>query len=457
MIMQMHNSTKTAETVLKKRKIYIASVLIGTFFFLVLFNVGSWLFVKQIERYLDDELGKRLTSAAGLTAMLIEDLLNSVGDVQEEYYNPFSDDYVRAFTNLTLAESEKYTDLQGSFIVDNSYTILVTTSQEIFSLGDRLSYIQEDSLLFAQAWNGTIIVSPLHVLENNRFKSAYAPIRSNAQITVAVLVLEANADFFELLRNFNSGRTLGIISSAGLLLLLSLFLYWAVTLFLRTESSLRQAERLAYMGQMAATVAHEIRNPLGVISSTADVLKQRYNNPDKPDELFDYIPLEIRRLNRLVNDFLVLSREPKLQLAKNNIQDCIQKAVTVIKPEFKAADVTLNTTTDSPPPAFSFDQDALYQVLLNILINALQATPAGGRVNILVIGLKNNIKIEITDTGSGIEGDIEKVFEPFYSTKATGSGLGLAVTRKIIESHGGSITIKSEKNKGTCVTIILPA
>ncbi len=451
----MNKRAEKEEFTLKRRKLYIAAVLVGTVIFLALFNLGSWFFVTQMKRYFDDELGKRLTAAAGLAARLVEVDIDDILGFGPDEVNPFSDAELRAWAGVTLENIEKSVELQGGYLIDDTYTVLVS-SGAILSMGDKLSYVREDSLLFERAWSGEVTVSPLHVVAGNRFKTAYAPIHTAGGKTAAVVVLEANAEFFQLLQQFNNGRLIVFTASAGLLVLLSIFLYWAVSLFLRTETSLRRAEYLASMGQMAATVAHEIRNPLGIINSTADVLKQRYNNAEKHDELFDFIPAEIHRLNGLVNDFLVLSREPQLNFTESKIQDTVKKAKTAIQPEYDAAGISLECEYDEALPPFAFDSEAVYQILLNVLFNALQASAAGSTVRIRAKEEKFTITVEITDSGSGIEGHIDKVFEPFYTTKAAGSGLGLAVTRKIVESHGGSIRIDSERGVGTSVTIALP-
>ena len=444
----MNKKTRHKIKLLSHRRWYITAMILATVFFLGAFNVGSWYFVKRMEHYLDDELGKRLNTAAELTAELL------ARDIRD----PLAEED-RTFAALTLGRVQKTHDLQGIFLVDDNYTILAS-SELLFEFGETVSYWRDDSLYFFRAWQGQASIAPLHVLEGNRFKTAYAPVLDAYGEPSSVLVLEANADFFELLEVFHRGRFIGLLASLGLLLVLAIFLYWAITLFLRTEASLRQAERLAAMGQMAATVAHEIRNPLGIIKSSADVLQKKYDSQKSPDELFEFIPQEIRRLNRLVNDFLLLSREPSLNPDMNDIKETVEKAVLALSPDFNTAGITLGSYIDTDIPSFKFDKDAVHQILLNILLNALHATEPGGAVNVAAkkVNVKSRsfVKLQITDTGSGIEGDPRRIFEPFYTTKASGSGLGMAVAKKQVEAHHGWIEMASKKGEGTTVTFYIP-
>ena len=444
----MNKNTIHKTKLLSHRRWYIIAMVLATVFFLGAFNIGSWYFVKRMEYYLDDELGKRLSIAAELTAELL------ARDIQD----PLAEED-RALATLTLGRVQKAHDLQGVFLVDDNYTILAS-SELLFDFGETVSYWRDDSLYFFRAWQGEASIAPLHVLEGNRFKTAYAPVLDSFGEPSSVLILEANAGFFELLEVFHRGRFVVLLASLGLLLLLAIFLYWAITLLLRTEASLRQAERLATMGRMAATVAHEIRNPLGIIKSSADVLQKKYDSEESPDELFQYIPQEIRRLNRLVNDFLLLSREPSLDTAMNDVKETVKKAVFALSPDFEEAGIALESDVETDIQPFKFDKDAVHQILLNILLNALHASEAGGTTR--VVAKKVNIKgkffvqLQIADTGSGIEGDPRRIFEPFYTTKASGSGLGMAVSKKQVEAHHGWIEMTSKKGVGTTVTFYLP-
>ena len=224
------------------------------------------------------------------------------------------------------------------------------------------------------------------------------------------------------------------------------------------EYILDEAQRLL-IGECAA-VAHELRNPLGVIKATADVVKLKYENKGQPDELFDYIGKEVNRLNNLVNDFLSFAREIKLNKKTSDIVHTIQKAISAFERDCHEKDISISILKIDTIAPIDFDEDKIQQVLYNLLVNATQAIENNGEVTVEISCIlqkgKNFAEIKVKDTGKGIEGDLQKIFEPFYTTKSSGSGLGLAITKQIIEKHGGWIDVESVKNKGTTISFYLP-
>jgi signal transduction histidine kinase len=233
-----------------------------------------------------------------------------------------------------------------------------------------------------------------------------------------------------------------------------------ITLLIRTHESVQQSEKLAAMGRMAASMAHEIRNPLGIIKGTADVLKEKFAAEKKSDELFDYISAEVQRLNYLINNFLSFAREPKLNLKIANLKTVIEKAVAAIEREEHNFDILITTNLNSDVPDFAFDENAIQQVLFNLLINAQQAFQKNGTIetSLKKISLRNKKFAEITiaDNGPGIESDTAKIFEPFFTTKSTGSGLGLTISKQIVEKHGGRIEVSTVIGVGSTFKIYLP-
>jgi len=427
---------------------FVAAVLGATLVVLIALNAASWLFVRRMSHYLDGELGRRLEAVACVASRALD----------REGFDYLSGED-RPLLALELLRLRRDAQLQAVHIIDGDYRI-VASSQPYVGPGEILHYLRADSQYVQRSLLGEVTAGPLREVEGNRFKLGYAPLHDSSGETAALLVIEANAEFFELLSLYDRARLVGLVASASLLLFLGVFLFWSLSLLLRTEASLRTAERLATIGQMAATVAHEIRNPLGIIRSTADVLRQRYCPHDQPDELFDFIPEEVGRLNRLVDNFLVLSRGPRLSIEQQRAQEVVAKTVERLRAEFEKAGVTLAMNIDADLPAFSFDQDALQQMLLNLLLNALQATPPGGTVTVTANARHTRrgqvARIAVQDTGCGISGDATRVFEPFYTTKSSGSGLGLAVTKRLVEAHGGWIEVQSEPEVGSTFSLNFP-
>ncbi len=224
------------------------------------------------------------------------------------------------------------------------------------------------------------------------------------------------------------------------------------------EEQLRRSEKLSSLGEMAAVLAHEIRNPLGSIRGTAEILKDDYPPGTQKHEFIEIQIKETERLNNVVEDFLKMARQQPFEMSSCSITEELETIVKLTEnlardqgiellPEFRKS-VKIITQGDG---------EKLRQAFLNIINNALQATLPGGTVSIDTRMTDSAAEITFKDTGTGIDSTIiDRIFEPFFTTKADGTGLGLAVTRKIIEGHGGSLKIDSKPESATTVVVSLP-
>jgi signal transduction histidine kinase len=223
------------------------------------------------------------------------------------------------------------------------------------------------------------------------------------------------------------------------------------------EEQLRRSEKLSTLGEMAAVLAHEIRNPLGSIRGTAEILRDDYRPGDPKHEFIEIQIKETERLNHVVEDFLRMARQKPVELRDCSIREELETIVTLVAKDAHDRGITLHLEQNTGQAIVRGDGEKLRQAFLNIVINALQATPAGGTVSIVCRPGDACLEICFIDSGSGIEAaDLAKIFEPFYTTKPDGTGLGLAVTRKIVEGHGGTLCIESTPGSGTTVTVKLP-
>lgn len=223
------------------------------------------------------------------------------------------------------------------------------------------------------------------------------------------------------------------------------------------EEQLRKSEKLSTLGEMAAVLAHEIRNPLGSIRGTAEILRDDYR-PDSPKhEFLDIQIKETDRLNRVVEDFLRMARQRPQELQRCRLLDELATIVTITAPEARRREVALALVPAPEEVTVCADGEKLRQALLNLVINALQACQAGGRVAIEVARRPTCAEIRISDNGPGISPELQqRIFEPFFTTKPDGTGLGLAVAQKIIVSHNGSLTLESLPGLGTTFIVSLP-
>ncbi|TKC19342.1 PAS domain-containing protein [Robertmurraya kyonggiensis] len=225
----------------------------------------------------------------------------------------------------------------------------------------------------------------------------------------------------------------------------------------RTEDILHRQDKLAAVGQLAAGVAHEIRNPLTSMKGYAEVLLEDEVEPQKR-EFVEIILDEIDRVNQIVEDFMVLAKPRAVDLKEKNIVPIVQTVVSLLDFEARKKKVRMHLEAPDDIVQIECDEDRLKQVFLNFIKNGIEAMPNGGDITVKVNVEQEQVKISIQDTGVGIPEDkLKKIGEPFFTTKKDGNGLGLMVSYKIIESHNGTVYIESELNKGTTFNIILPA
>ncbi len=224
------------------------------------------------------------------------------------------------------------------------------------------------------------------------------------------------------------------------------------------EEQLRRSEKLSTLGEMAAVLAHEIRNPLGSIRGTAEILKDDYKPGDPKHEFIEIQIKETERLNRVVEDFLHMARPQPVEMQACRVQEELEMIATLVSNDAKERQIKLLVQQPVNEVIMRADGEKLRQAFLNIVINALQATPPGGSVIISTKIYQSELyEICFRDTGSGIDTEaLGRIFEPFFTTKQSGTGLGLAITKKIIESHGGTMLVESEIGHGTTVTVRLP-
>jgi signal transduction histidine kinase len=229
------------------------------------------------------------------------------------------------------------------------------------------------------------------------------------------------------------------------------------------EATVRRTERLAALGQLSAGLAHEIRNPLSTIKGSAEMLLKNVDADSAVShELAGFISSEVDRTNALVTRFLDFARPLELRLEKTEITEVIDEAVAEIEKHTPPLDVSIykNYSPDIPP--FLLDRQLMERVLYNLLLNAAQASPPQGSVTVKTRQAGDTVEgsaveIAVIDRGSGIAPrDLESIFNPFFTTKSSGVGLGLAIVSKIVDEHGGQIKVESEPGAGSVFHVFLP-
>lgn len=225
------------------------------------------------------------------------------------------------------------------------------------------------------------------------------------------------------------------------------------------KKDLERAEKLANVGELAASMAHEIKNPVAGISGAMNVLlhESEDSNPNKP--IFEEILVQTQRIDRAVNSLLAYSRPRAPVFTECHLDELVQKSSQLILQSAKHTNIEAKLELNPDTPTSLVDCEQIQQVLVNLILNAIQAMPNGGRLTIQqdYLSQDNQIQLKVSDTGIGIEKAKQKdIFKPFYTTKPNGTGLGLAICKNIIEQHLGTIEVESEVNQGTTFIIKLP-
>ncbi len=232
-----------------------------------------------------------------------------------------------------------------------------------------------------------------------------------------------------------------------------------VTLLKDMESEMRENERLAAVGRMAAGVAHEVRNPLSSIKGLALLLKNKFSTKSREFETTGLLIQEVERMNRTISELLSFARPAALDLQSVNLWELLSETLKLVAADTlsEQIEISLDIADDLPPvPA---DRDRLSQVLINILLNGVQAMENGGSLAITARGSYSGREVELQfrDSGKGMDADtLSQVFFPYFTTKSKGTGIGLSISQKIIADHGGSIRLESEPGKGTTVFVEMP-
>lgn len=224
------------------------------------------------------------------------------------------------------------------------------------------------------------------------------------------------------------------------------------------EAAVRRSERLAALGQLSAGLAHELRNPLGTIRASAEMLKKNVaaENQVAP-ELAGFIASEADRMNSLITRFLEFARPLKPRLQNTELAEVIDRAVTHLERDSAANHVTVHKNYSPDVRPFPLDAELMERVVFNLLLNAAQASPPDGYITVKTRPTDDGVEMSVIDRGSGIDPkDVESIFNPFFTTKPDGVGLGLAIVSKIIDQHGGKMTVESVPGKGSDFRVYLP-
>ena len=428
-----------------------AAIVVITLLFLSL----NWYYYDKMRSALDAEFGVRLRALASLAAASIDPQR-----VRDLFTVPAGFETDESST-ARLEELAREFDLASIQVVREDGIVLLTTRPDLFPPGELYPMWNMDYGEIIRALEGAPSSTGLYRSPGGGYlKAGYAPLAPLSGKATAVIAAEADADF---LMGMSGLRTLLIfattISLAGLAIFV-LLVYKAAGSLIRTRESLMQAETLASMGRMAAGIAHEVRNPLFIIRSSAERLREEH--PEEAGRIDEFIIDEVDRLDGILTDYLLFARNESTSISETDLVRVLERCIRLVSEPSPPGEIRMETRFELEEAPFTGEEKKLQQVFINLLLNAVEAMDGSGTVSISLARSGSSYELEFSDTGPGIpEKDMERVFEPFYTTRPSGSGLGLAIARKVIEDHGGSISIAggrgSGTGRGTVVLVRLPA
>lgn len=419
------------------------------FFFLTLAVVYAAFvyFYSSYRRQLEEELDQRLIAVASATAAAMN------GDTWTGL--AAGDSTVLARTREELTEIRTVNRVTDILVFDGDRIT-------VFDLADRYPVGEENPALSVSdleavttALAGLPAATVLYSSQGGYLKSAYAPILESGGAIAGGVGVEASATFFEVLDQVR--RTLvvaALLVLVGMVLLASIFARLLASQE-RLESRLRRTENLAAMGQMAAMLAHEIRNPLGIIRGAAERIGQKFQIED--EEMVRFIPDEVDRLEGILGSYLDFARPVSAAGDITDVGEAMTRTLALVDHELERKGIRVEADIGSGPFPARGDAHQLQQVFLNLLLNARDAMPEGGNLRVRVGHRGAQVEVEVEDTGSGMSEETRRrATEAFYTSKEKGSGLGLAVVERTVTELHGRLKIQSAPGKGTRIELSIP-
>jgi len=415
--------------------------------------MGLWQFDRLAHQYLRDELGHHLRDLAVSVAATVP------GDSLLFWSFEANDPAWSTPVALSLARIRQDNDLANIFVCLPNNDVLLDVSHTLPS-GSEHPFLVMDLAEVEAARSGIASASKLyHPVEGAYLMTGYAPVFDSYGEVAGFVGVEASVGFFDTLGDLRGTIVaIGVTVMTLVSLLVILYLFYARRLA-KARAALDRSETLSTMGRMAAGIAHEIRNPLGIIKNTAQLLKEDLDEQGIRTEMVDFIPEEVDRLNEILSGYLDFAREAPARMAEVELDQLIRRTFRLMEQDFAAAGVEVTHNLDDTARVnLVADARRLQQVFLNLFLNALQAMPQGGSLQLTLFHRDGVVEVRVVDTGVGLSADDARhAFDPFVTSKDKGSGLGLNIVRRIVvEDHGGEVSIDGQRGQGATIVVRLP-
>lgn len=432
---------------------------------LLIFNLSSLRLVRLLEASKESDLGQRMVAVGRMIAYHLRQpsppvILSLVSelpiDQQADKLEDFAATTVYEKLIQRLSEMKRLNNLAALTLL-TVQGLVVADADEKMAPASPYLYNEVDAEPLSRAATGQVAQMRLYPIGDTLYKRVYVPIVSEGK-PLGILALSASADYFAALREVQRRARVQMILSSALLIAIGVLVHRLFSFIVKAEARALRLARMEAMASLAGGVAHELRNPLSIIRMMCEEILADLPPESRSARNARDIIGEVDRLNELVYQFLSLAKPPDFSKAEpvDLVAEVRRTAELLRKSSPQAFALELNLPT--APLRVQADERALRQVLLNLLLNARDAVAEnGGRVSVTVTERRDMAEVRIADTGPGIaQRDLERVFDPFYTTKPTGSGLGLAISRNLVQNMGGEISLTSSLGKGTEVCVRLP-
>ncbi|MDO8682061.1 MAG: GAF domain-containing protein [Armatimonadota bacterium] len=422
--------------------------------------------IAEDTRFQTFRVGKNPVMSLMSIPLIVQDDVVGVLNVHSYSPNQYSEDDVRVLSIIASQSAAIYKELEAlSALTSYTDSILSSIAAGVVTLdseGMILTWNKAAEQIVGLSDNQVVgrpfkdVINDLPVAEVNK--------ESTIQIIESVLQTGETYQAYKLCYQAKDTQTYvnlsasQLVNSSGERLGL-VIIFEEVTREIEMEEQFRRMGELAAIGQLAASIAHELRNPLSSIKGAAQYLRKEYENESSIVEFLGIIIEEVNGLNKLTTEFLDFARPIQLELKPLDINSAIEKTLQLMNIDIAEHNAVLKMRLAENLPIVQADENQIVQVLRNVIINALQSMPDGGE---LVIETKpasgrGGVELWLYDTGVGIAPDkLDRIFIPFFTTKTKGTGLGLSVVRKIVENHGGRVIVRSQPGQGTSFGILLP-
>ncbi|HET9252119.1 MAG TPA: ATP-binding protein [Candidatus Eisenbacteria bacterium] len=423
--------------------------------------------VNRSQTVLDQELGKRLQGTAHIAALLVEPehvALLASAEVDSAAADTAFADFTLRMDAQEAADAVRYEWNRLAATSGLSNIVLVDSDRRVLlRLHDPFAFEPEVLLLetghLTRALIGQSTFSKLYRKDGEYLRSAYAPVMGPEGSVIGAVAVEGGSEAFQPLQQVRNT----LYGAAGVLTILVVAIFFG---FQRTaehlskiEENMRHTDLLASIGQVSAGVAHEIRNPLAVLRGASSRL-QKYDQlkPEERKMMLGMIDEEVNRMSAFVQNFLHLSRRPNLEPQEFELRPVLERSLDILRVELDRANVSMSLEWKGENGIHLLgDPLAMHHVFLNLALNARDVMPDGGTLHIRVVEKRDEVRIQFEDTGPGVPKDIrKKVFDAFFTTRAKGTGLGLAFVDRIVSEHGGSVTVGDAPKGGALFEVRLP-